>query len=82
MGMAGVWDGRGGVGGRRVGGTAVTCPVRLGREPSAGGTFLSFFLSLPPAAALSIIFFHSGLLLSRVPHVQVKEGPAPPCSSA
>ena len=53
--------GRGGVGGRE-GGAAVTCPVRLGREPSAGGTFFSFFLSLPPAAALSNILFYLGSL--------------------
>ena len=55
MGMAGVWvvEAEGG----EEGGAAVACPVRLGHEPSAGGTIFLSFLTLPPAAALHWFLF-------------------------
>ena len=52
--------GRGGVGGRE-GGAAVTCPVRLGREPSAGGTIFHFSYLCPlrqPCLIFSFTWAH------------------------
>ena len=60
--------GRGGVGGRE-GGAAVTCPVRLGREPSAGGTIFHFSYLCPlrqPCLIFSFTWVH---FLSRIPHL-------------
>ena len=87
MGMAGVWVVGAECRRKRGGWTAVTCPVRLGREPSAGGTIIFIFpVSAPCGSAVFLLLgftFEVGFRTckKRRTCAVVLLGIGPPCSS-